>query len=98
MNEKDSEDLLQKFIEARLDIVLVELRALSNNLQTHMEQNLKDHDEVWNRLRECEQWQAQCNGKQHGSSQVTGRMLAAGVLVFTALQTAAQVLAAYLVR
>ena len=89
---------LQEFVQAKFDVLLVEIRAMRNDLQTHISANIKDHDELYGRLRQCEQWQAQCRGKQMSTSQISGKLIAAGVLVFTAVQACAQMLAAYLVK
>lgn len=96
MTEQDQ--LLQEFVKAKFDVLLVEIRAMRNDLQTHMSANTKDHDEIFGRLRQCEQWQAECQGKQMGTSQISGKLIAAGLLLFTAVQAFAQVLVAYLMN
>lgn len=96
MTEQDH--LFQEVVQAKFDVVLVEIRAMRNDLKAHTEANIKDHDEIYGRLRQCEHWQAQCQGKQMFSSQVSGKLIALGLVLFTAVQAFTQILAAYLVK
>ncbi len=96
MTEQDRH--FQEIVQAKFEVLLVEIRAMREDLQSHVSANVKDHDELYGRLRQCEHWQAQCQGKQMVSSQISGRLIAVGLLLFTAVQAFTQILAAYLVK
>jgi hypothetical protein len=70
----DREHLLQEFVKAKFEVLLVEIKATRQKIDELVTQNEKEHDEIFTRLRNIEQWMAACAVKEADLDKIKPRI------------------------
>ena len=75
---RQQDQLLQEFVKAKFDVLLVEIKAMRGELKSLMSRNEKEHDDMFCRVRECETWITGANGQTRGGKIMWERVYVLG--------------------